>query len=99
MRWRDRLAARNAALRDYFVLSGQERTLRHFHLAGYGTRPNFGYGLTANECLRALAREQMLLDREIAKREAAGWPAEPGAPGPTAVAPQPERPEPLRGAQ
>jgi excisionase family DNA binding protein len=99
MRWRDRLQSRNAALRDYFLFSGGERKLRLFPLAGYGELPNFGYGLTAEDCLKALEREWLLLEGEIAKREAAEAPAEPSLQQRSVVPPPVEKPEPLLTAR
>ncbi len=68
IKWRDRLEARNAVLRDYFVLRDRGDVLQRYPLAGCGSAPNFGCSLTAQDCIEALQRELFLLTGELNAR-------------------------------
>jgi excisionase family DNA binding protein len=90
--WRDGLQTRNTALRDYFVLQNRQQALELFPLSSYGATPNFGYSLTASDCIEKLEREVLLLEDELSQRQSVGPaqadatetnPAEPGADTPS----------------
>lgn len=84
MKWRNQLEARNNVLRDHFILQDRANVLNRYPLAGYGSLPNFGYGLTAADCTAAFERELLLLSGEIEARRSeteAPFAKETGAPG------------------
>lgn len=62
--------SRNSVLRDHYDLLDRGNELDRYPFAGFGSVPNFGYRLAADDCVDTLERELFLLRGELKRRAA-----------------------------
>jgi excisionase family DNA binding protein len=63
IRWREALAERNAALREWLTWNEQPRSEDLFPLLGFGRTPNFGTSWSVEACAGFLRQEVAALER------------------------------------